>query len=55
VVDITPLTPDVSYQVWVVGVNSRGEGLESNKITFTASSCRIHAAGVCQATGRTKR
>jgi len=36
VVGIAPLTPGVSYQVWVVGVNSRGEGPESNKITFTA-------------------
>jgi len=36
VVGIAPLTPGVSYTVWVVGVNSRGEGPESNKITFTA-------------------
>jgi hypothetical protein len=36
VVGISPLTPGVSYQVWVVGANSRGEGPESNKITFTA-------------------
>ncbi|HEY5073787.1 MAG TPA: fibronectin type III domain-containing protein, partial [Pyrinomonadaceae bacterium] len=36
VVGISPLTPGVSYQVWVVGVNSRGEGPESNKITFVA-------------------
>ncbi len=36
VVGISPLTPGVSYQAWVVGVNSRGEGPESNKITFTA-------------------
>jgi hypothetical protein len=36
VVGITPLTPAVVYQVWVVGVNSRDEGAPSNKITFTA-------------------
>jgi hypothetical protein len=36
VVGIAPLTPGVSYTVWVVGVNSRGEGPESNKTTFTA-------------------
>ena len=36
VVGISPLTPGVSYSVWVVGVNSRGEGPASNKITFTA-------------------
>jgi hypothetical protein len=36
VVGIAPLTPGVSYQVWVVGVNSRGEGPASNKITFVA-------------------
>ncbi|HEV2805148.1 MAG TPA: fibronectin type III domain-containing protein [Chthoniobacterales bacterium] len=32
----SPLTPGASYQFWVVGVNSRGEGPASNKITFTA-------------------
>jgi hypothetical protein len=36
VVSIAPLAPRVSYTVWVVGVNSRGESPESNKITFTA-------------------
>jgi hypothetical protein len=36
VVQLGPLTPGVSYSVWVVDVNSRGEGPESNKITFTA-------------------
>jgi Fibronectin type III domain len=36
VVDFTPLTPGVTYTVWVVGVNSSGEGPISNKITFTA-------------------
>jgi hypothetical protein len=35
VVGISPLTPSVSYQGWVVGVNSRGEGPESNKVSFT--------------------
>ena len=38
VVGIAPLTPGVSYTVWVVGVNSRGEGPESNKITFTTKA-----------------
>ena len=36
VVGITPLTPGVTYQMWVVGENSRGTGPESNKVTFTA-------------------
>ncbi|MDQ6809756.1 MAG: hypothetical protein M3Z64_10115 [Verrucomicrobiota bacterium] len=36
VVGISPLTPGVTYQAWLVGVNSRGEGAESNKISFTA-------------------
>jgi hypothetical protein len=36
VVDFSPLTAGATYQLWVVGVNSRGEGPESNKITFTA-------------------
>jgi hypothetical protein len=36
VVGITPVTPGVTYQAWVVGVNSRGEGPASNKITFIA-------------------
>jgi hypothetical protein len=36
VVDFSPLTPGASYQLWVVGVNSRGEGPASNKISFTA-------------------
>ena len=31
-----PLTPGVSYEVWLVGKNSRGDGPESNKVTFTA-------------------
>ena len=36
VVAFAPLTPGVSYEVWVVGRNSRGDGPESNKVTFTA-------------------
>lgn len=36
VVGIAPLTPGVTYEVWAVGKNSRGEGPASNKITFTA-------------------
>jgi hypothetical protein len=36
VVGISPLTPGVHYDVWLVGVNSRGEGPASNKLSFTA-------------------
>lgn len=36
VVGISPVTPGVNYQSWVVGVNSRGEGPTSNKVSFTA-------------------
>jgi hypothetical protein len=36
VVGITPLTPGVTYTLWVVGENSRGQGPESNHVTFTA-------------------
>ncbi|MEY2563207.1 MAG: hypothetical protein QOH88_1400 [Verrucomicrobiota bacterium] len=36
VVGLAPLTPGVTYMVWVVGVNSRGEGPASNKSNFTA-------------------
>gem|GEM_PF-3820609 len=36
VVGISPLSPGVNYQAWVVGVNSRGEGPASNKLSFTA-------------------
>ena len=36
VVGISPVTPGASYQAWVVGVNSRGEGPASNKVSFTA-------------------
>jgi hypothetical protein len=36
VVGISPLTAGVNYQVWAVGVNSRGEGPASNKVSFTA-------------------
>lgn len=31
-----PLAPNLSYEVWLVGKNSRGDGSESNKTTFTA-------------------
>ena len=31
-----PLTPGVSYEVWIAGHNSRGDGPESNRVTFTA-------------------
>ena len=31
-----PLTPGVSYEVWLAGHNSRGDGPESNRVTFTA-------------------
>jgi hypothetical protein len=36
VVGITPLTPGVTYQLWVVRENSRGAGPASNKVSFTA-------------------
>ncbi len=36
VVAFSPLTPGANYQFWVVGVNSRGEGPPSNKVSFTA-------------------
>ena len=36
VADFSPLTPGVAYMLWVVGRNSRGNGPESNKVTFTA-------------------
>ena len=36
VADFSPLTAGVTYTLWVVGRNSRGNGPESNKITFTA-------------------
>ena len=31
-----PLTPGVHYEVWITGHNSRGDGAESNRVTFTA-------------------
>ena len=31
-----PLTPGVSYEVWLAGHNSRGDGPESARVTFTA-------------------
>lgn len=36
VVSISPLTPGATYDVWVTGHNSRGDGPESNKTRFTA-------------------
>jgi hypothetical protein len=36
VISIGPLTAGVTYQLWVVGVNSQGEGADSNKVGFTA-------------------
>ena len=36
VVGSTPLTPGVTYTLWLAGQNSRGLGPESNKVTFTA-------------------
>ncbi len=36
VVGITPLTPGVKYEFWLVGENSRGAGPESNHVEFTA-------------------
>ncbi|MEK6261936.1 MAG: fibronectin type III domain-containing protein [Planctomycetota bacterium] len=33
-----PLTPGVTYEFWVVGKNFRGEGPESNHVTFVATS-----------------
>ena len=36
VADFSPLTAGVTYTLWVVGRNSRGNGPESNRITFTA-------------------
>jgi len=36
VVAAGPLTPGVTYELWLVGHNSQGDGPESNHITFTA-------------------
>ena len=36
VVGFTPLTPGATYDVWVTGRNSRGDGPESNKTRLTA-------------------
>lgn len=35
--ETSPLVPGVTYQLWVTGRNSRGDGLPSNKITYTAT------------------
>ncbi len=37
VLDAGPLTPGVTYEFWVVGKNFRGEGPESNHVTFVAT------------------
>jgi hypothetical protein len=36
VVGSGPLTPDVTYELWVVGHNFRGDGPESNHVSHTA-------------------
>ena len=36
VVSFAPLTPGATYDVWVTGHNSRGDGPASNKTRFTA-------------------
>ena len=36
VVAYAPLTPGVHYEVWLAGHNSRGDGPESARVTFTA-------------------
>ena len=36
VVAYAPLTPGVSYEVWLAGHNSRGDGAESARVTFVA-------------------
>lgn len=35
--ETSPLVPGVTYQLWVTGRNSRGDGLPSNKISYTAT------------------
>ncbi len=35
-VGYSPLTPGAAHELWVVGVNSRGEGPASNKVSFHA-------------------
>lgn len=37
VVEFSPLTPGVTYQFWLVGINAQGEGPESNHVTHTAT------------------
>ncbi len=37
VVALGPLTPGVTYELWVVGHNSRGDGPESNHVSHTAT------------------
>ena len=36
VVGLAPLAPGATYELWVVGENSRGKGPESNRVSFTA-------------------
>lgn len=37
VVGVGPLTPGVTYELWVAGHNSQGDGPESNHVTHTAA------------------
>jgi len=37
VTDLSPLTPGVTYEFWLVGHNSQGDGTESNHITHVAT------------------
>ena len=37
VIQFSPLIPGVTYEFWLVGVNSRGEGPESNHVTHVAT------------------
>lgn len=36
VVGVGPLTPGVTYELWVAGHNSQGDGPESNRVNHTA-------------------
>ena len=35
--DLGPLTPGVTYEFWLVGHNSRGDGPESDHVTYVAT------------------
>ena len=37
VTDLSPLTPGVTYEFWVVGHNAQGDGPESNHVTHVAT------------------